>query len=136
MARPDAEVWAIVGDGGLQMSTPELMTLMQEKLKINIAVINNGYLGMIRQWQEFFYEKNYSFSPIMSPDFAALSEVFGLRGMSVAKRGGVVPAIREARERSGPVLIDFKVEQEDSVYPIVPTGAHLKQMIRRPIQLK
>ena len=136
MARPDAEVWAIVGDGGLQMSTPELMTLVQEKLKINIAVINNGYLGMIRQWQEFFYEKNYSFSPIMSPDFAALSEVFGLRGMSVAKRGGVVPAIREARERSGPVLIDFKVEQEDSVYPIVPTGAHLKQMIRRPIQLK
>jgi acetolactate synthase-1/2/3 large subunit len=112
------------------------MTLVQEKLKINIAVINNGYLGMIRQWQEFFYEKNYSFSPIMSPDFAALSEVFGLRGMSVAKRGGVVPAIREARERSGPVLIDFKVEQEDSVYPIVPTGAHLKQMIRRPIQLK
>jgi acetolactate synthase-1/2/3 large subunit len=136
MARPDAEVWAIVGDGGLQMSTPELMTLVQEKLKINIAVINNGYLGMIRQWQEFFYEKNYSFSPIMSPDFAALSEVFGLRGMSVAERGGVVPAIREARERSGPVLIDFKVEQEDSVYPIVPAGAHLKQMIRRPIQLK
>ena len=136
MARPDAEVWAIVGDGGLQMSTPELMTLVQEKLKINIAVINNGYLGMVRQWQEFFYEKNYSFSPIMSPDFAALAEVFGVRGMSVAERGGVVRAIREAREHSGPVLVDFKVEQEDSVYPIVPAGAHLKQMIRRPIQLK
>ena len=136
MARPEAEVWAVVGDGGLQMSTPELMTLVQEKLKINIAVINNGYLGMVRQWQEFFYEKNYSFSPIMSPDFAALAHVYGVGGLSVAERGAVVPAIRQARERSGPVLIDFKVEQEDSVYPIVPAGAHLKQMIRRPMQLK
>jgi acetolactate synthase-1/2/3 large subunit len=133
-ACPDQEVWAVVGDGGLQMSTSELMTLVQEKLKINIAIINNGYLGMVRQWQEFFFEKNYSFSPIMSPDFARLAEVYGLRGETVAERGGVVPAIRAARESSAPMLIDFRVEREDCVYPIVPVGGHLKQMIRRPAQ--
>jgi acetolactate synthase-1/2/3 large subunit len=135
-ACPDREVWAVVGDGGLQMTASELMTLVQEGLKINVAVINNGYLGMVRQWQEFFFEKNYSFSPIMSPDFARLAEVYGLHGMTVAARGEVVPAIRAARQSSGPVLIDFRVEKEDCVYPIVPAGGHLKQMIRRPVQLK
>ena len=135
-ARPDQEVWAVVGDGGLQMSTSELMTIVQEKLKINIAVINNGHLGMVRQWQEMFFDKNYSYTPIMGPDFARLADVYGVPGVTVAERGGVVPAIRAARESSGAMLIDFRVEKEDCVYPIVPAGAHLKQMIRRPAQLK
>ncbi len=136
MARPQSEVWVIVGDGGLQMSMPELMTLVQENLKINIAVINNGHLGMVRQWQEFFYEKNYQSSPIMSPDFARMAKVFGLAGLTVRQRSEVAPALRVARQRVDPVLIDFRVQAEDSVYPIVPAGADLKQMIRRPKRLQ
>ena len=132
VARPEAEVWVVVGDGGFQMTMPELATMVQEKLKINIAIINNGYLGMVRQWQEFFYDRNYAASGLVSPDFVRLAEAFGVRGISVKERSEVIPAIRSAREDSGPVLIDFRVEKEDTVYPMVPAGADLKAMIRRP----
>ncbi len=132
MARPDAEVWVVVGDGGFQMTMPELATLAQEKLKIHIAIINNGYLGMVRQWQEFFYEKNYQATPLLNPDFVKLAEAFGIRAMKVNQRADVVPTVQAAREHDGPVLIDFQVEQEDTVYPMVPAGADLHKMIRRP----
>jgi acetolactate synthase-1/2/3 large subunit len=132
IARPDAEVWVVVGDGGFQMTMCELATVVQENLEIKIAIINNGYLGMVRQWQEFFYEKRYAATPLVNPNFPKLAEAFGIRSTAVSSRGEVLPAVAEARRHKGPVLIDFQVEQEDSVYPMVPAGADLDAMIRRP----
>ena len=131
-ARPEADVWVVVGDGGFQMTMCELATMVQEKLKVNIAIINNGYLGMIRQWQEFFYERNYEASPILSPNFVKLADAFGIRSVAVTQRSEVVPTVEMAHKHQGPVLIDFQVEQEDSVYPMVAAGASLHEMIRRP----
>jgi len=131
-AKPDSEVWVVAGDGGFQMTMSELATIVQEKIKINIAIINNGYLGMVRQWQEFFYDKRYVATPLVAPDFAALANSFGIRGERVTSRADVVATIRAARESSETVLLDFRVEQEDSVYPMVPAGASLHEMIRRP----
>jgi acetolactate synthase-1/2/3 large subunit len=131
-ARPEADVWVVVGDGGFQMTMCELATMVQEKLKVNIAIINNGYLGMIRQWQEFFYERNYEASPILSPNFVKLADAFGIRSVAVTQRSQVVPTVEMAHKHKGPVLIDFQVEQEDSVYPMVAAGAALHEMIRRP----
>jgi acetolactate synthase I/II/III large subunit len=132
MSRPDAEVWVVVGDGGFQMTMPELATVVQEGLDINIAIINNGYLGMVRQWQEFFYEKNYQSTPLLSPDFTKIADAYGMRAVAVTQRSEVVPAVRTARQHHGPMLINFLVEQEDTVYPMVPAGADLGGMIRRP----
>jgi acetolactate synthase-1/2/3 large subunit len=132
IARPDAEVWAVVGDGGFQMTLCELATISQERLKINIALVNNGYLGMVRQWQEFFYERRYAATPLHNPDFVRLAEAYGLHAVSVTTRADVIPAIAAARADHRAVLIDFRVEQEDSVYPMVPAGADLHAMIRRP----
>ena len=135
VARPEADVWVIVGDGGFQMTLCELATIVQEKLKVNIAIINNGFLGMVRQWQEFFYERNYAATPLLNPDFAKLGEAYGIRSMTVTERSQVVPAVRAAREHDGPVLINFRVEQEDTVYPMVAAGASLHEMIRRPSKI-
>jgi acetolactate synthase I/II/III large subunit len=131
-AKPGSEVWVVVGDGGFQMTMSELATIVQEKINIKIAIINNGYLGMVRQWQEFFYDKRYVATPLVAPDFAALANAFGIRGERITKRAEVVPTIRSARESNETVLIDFRVEQEDSVYPMVAAGASLSDMIRRP----
>jgi acetolactate synthase-1/2/3 large subunit len=132
-ARPEADVWVIAGDGGIQMTQAELSTAAQEGIKVNVAIINNGYLGMVRQWQEFFYNKNYSATPMKGPDFVKIAEAHGLTGLRVSHRSEVESAVRQAHETEGTVVIDFRVEQEDSVYPMVPTGADLKQMIRRPL---
>ncbi|HEY6466994.1 MAG TPA: thiamine pyrophosphate-dependent enzyme, partial [Candidatus Acidoferrales bacterium] len=132
VARPDADVWAVVGDGGFQMTMAELATIVQENLKVNIAIINNGYLGMVRQWQEFFYDRNYAATPLLNPDFAKLAQAYGIKTFVVEKRADVIPAVRGAHAHEGPVLIDFKVEQEDTVYPMVAAGAALHDMIRRP----
>ncbi len=132
-ARPAEEVWAIAGDGGFQMTQAELSTLAQEKMKINIAILNNGYLGMVRQWQEFFYDKRYSATPMVGPDFVKIAEAHGLTGIRITRREDVVSAIRQARETPGTVLLDFHVEKEDSVYPMVPSGAAIDKMIRRPV---
>jgi acetolactate synthase-1/2/3 large subunit len=134
VARPDKEVWVIAGDGGFQMTSPELSTIAQENLDVNIAIVNNGFLGMVRQWQEFFYDKNYESSPILSPDFVKLAEAHGIPGATVRARGEVLPAVQAARERKGPFLINFLVEKEDSVYPMIPAGKALHEMIRRPGQ--
>jgi len=132
LARPDAEVWAIVGDGGFQMTQAELSTAAQEGVKINVAIINNGYLGMVRQWQEFFYERRYAATPLRNPDFVKIAEAHGLEGFRVETRGQVTDVVERARAADGTVVIDFRVEQEDSVYPMVPAGADLHAMIRRP----
>jgi acetolactate synthase-1/2/3 large subunit len=132
VARPEAEVWVVAGDGGFQMTMSELATMVQEKLKIHIAIINNGYLGMVRQWQEFFYERNYQATPLLNPNFVKLAEAYGIRSVSVARRSEVLPAVQSARNHDGPMLIDFQVEQEDTVYPMVAAGAALHEMIRRP----
>jgi acetolactate synthase-1/2/3 large subunit len=132
VARPEAEVWVVVGDGGFQMTMAELATLVQEDLKIHIAIIDNGYLGMVRQWQEFFYERNYQSTPLLSPNFSKLADAYGIRSAVVTERAQVVPAVQQARRCAGPMLIDFKVEREDSVYPMVASGAALHEMIRRP----
>ena len=132
IARPDAEVWVVVGDGGFQMTMAELATIAQENLDIKVAIINNGYLGMVRQWQEFFYERRYAATPLSSPDFVKLAEAFGLQARRVTDRAGVIPTVQEARGHKGTVVIDFRVEQEDTVYPMVPAGADLHAMIRRP----
>ena len=134
LAKPDAEVWVVVGDGGFQMTMCELATIAQENIKINVAIINNGYLGMVRQWQEFFYERRYAATPLVSPDFAKLADAFGLRSATVSRRQDVEPTIAMARAEEGTVVMNFKVEQEDTVYPMVPAGADLDAMIRRPSQ--
>jgi acetolactate synthase-1/2/3 large subunit len=131
-ACPDKEVWVIAGDGGFQMTSPELSTIAQENLKINIAVINNGYLGMVRQWQEFFYERNYESTPLVSPDFVKLADAHGIAGRAVSARADVVASVEEARNHPGPYLLNFLVEKEDSVYPMIPAGSALHEMIRRP----
>jgi acetolactate synthase-1/2/3 large subunit len=131
-AKPEEEVWVIVGDGGIQMTQAELTTCAQEELKINIAIINNGYLGMVRQWQEFFYERRYAATPIKSPDFVKLADAHGLTGFRVERREDIESTVRQAQATPGTVVIDFRVEQEDSVYPMVPAGADLDAMIRRP----
>jgi acetolactate synthase-1/2/3 large subunit len=132
MARPDAEVWVVAGDGGFQMTQCELATLQQEKLDIKIAVVNNGYLGMVRQWQEFFYDKRYASTPMLSPDFVKLAEAYGIAGHRVSKREDVISTVQGVRGTGQPALIEFRVEKEEAVYPMVPAGADLHAMIRRP----
>ena len=105
----------VAGDGGFQMTAAELSTIAQEKLNINIAVVNNGYLGMVRQWQEFIYDKNYACSPILSPDFVKLADAHGIPGAAVRTRGEIAEAVGSARAIDGPYLINFLVEKEDGV---------------------
>jgi acetolactate synthase-1/2/3 large subunit len=131
-AKPEEEVWVIVGDGGIQMTQAELSTCAQEDIKINVAIINNGYLGMVRQWQEFFYERRYAATPMKGPDFVKLADAHGLTGLRVERRADVEAAIRQAQETHGTVVIDFRVVKEDNIYPMVPAGADLQAMIRRP----
>jgi acetolactate synthase I/II/III large subunit len=126
-------VWAIVGDGGFQMTIAELATAVQENVDINIAIINNGYLGMVRQWQEFFYEERYNATPMFSPDFCKVAEAYGIPSIRVTSRHEIAAAVEKAESIKGPVLVEFRVEKADIVYPMVPAGADLHAMIRRPV---
>jgi acetolactate synthase-1/2/3 large subunit len=132
VACPEKEVWVIAGDGGFQMTSPELATIAQEGLDINIAVINNGFLGMVRQWQQLIYDGNYACSPIFSPDFVKLAGAFGIDGATVTNRSEVLPTVGRARSSGRAFLIEFQVEKEDGVYPMIAPGAALHEMIRRP----
>jgi acetolactate synthase-1/2/3 large subunit len=131
-ANPDTLVIALVGDGGFQMSIPELATIAANNLPVKIVIVNNGYLGMVRQWQEFFYERNYESTPLVSPDFVKLADAHGIAGLTVRTRAEVAAAVEQARSATGTFLLNFKVEKEDSVYPMIPTGSSLHEMIRRP----
>ena len=128
IGRPDLPVWVVVGDGGIQMTIQELATVIQEELPLKIAVIDNGYLGMVRQWQELFFNRNYCTTCLRNPDFARIAEAYGIRGLAVEHQDGVREAIREAMETEGPVLIDFRVESEENVFPMVAPGKPLSQM--------
>jgi acetolactate synthase-1/2/3 large subunit len=129
IGRPELEVWTVVGDGGIQMSLPELATMVQERLNIKIACINNGYLGMVRQWQDLFHQKNYSEVRITGPDLAKLADAYGMTGITVRRHEEIGPAIARAREIDGPVLLDFVIEPEANVWPIVPPGAANSEMM-------
>ena len=125
-ARPDEEVWVVVGDGGFQMTMSELATIVQEDLDIKIAIINNGYLGMVRQWQEFFYDRRYHATRWSIPTSKNWRRPSDLHAMTVSQRSQVVPAVQNARAPRGTTVINFCVEQEDSVFPMVPAGAALE----------
>jgi len=128
----DKEVWIIVGDGSIQMTITELATAVQENVNINIAIINNGYLGMVRQWQQLFYDARYAETPISSPDYVKVAEAYGLLGQRVLHLDEILPAMEKAQQINGPSLIEFVVDQHDMVYPMVPSGADLHNMIQRP----
>jgi acetolactate synthase-1/2/3 large subunit len=132
MGKPEEIVWATIGDGGFQMTIQELATIVQEKLPLKIAILNNGFLGMVRQWQQLFFEGRYSGTPLLGPDFAKVAEAYGIPGTTVREKSQVVPAIEQAMATDGPVLIDFIVEQEENVYPMVAPGSSIGDMLRRP----
>jgi acetolactate synthase-1/2/3 large subunit len=134
-AHPEREVWTIVGDGGFQMTQAELSTAVQEGANIKIAIMNNNFLGMVRQWQEFFFERRYSAVEMRTPDFVKIAEAHGIPARRVDQPDQVAGAIEFARQTPGPVLVEFKVEKEEAVYPMVPAGADLDEMIRRPLRL-
>jgi acetolactate synthase-1/2/3 large subunit len=134
IAAPDEEVWVIVGDGGFQMTAQELGTIIQEKLPIRIALINNSYLGMVRQWQELFFDERYESTYLVNPDFVRLVEAYGIRSWRATSVEESRQAIVEAREHDGPTFIEFQIAQKGelgNVYPMVPAGAALHEMIRR-----
>lgn len=132
LACPEDEVWVIAGDGGFQMTAAELSTLSQENLKVNIAVLNNGYLGLVRQWQELFFERRYVATPMAGPDFPKLADAHGLLGLRASTRSEATEAIDRARRARQSAVIDFRTEPMDIVYPMIPVGAALDQMILRP----
>ena len=130
IADPEKTVWVVVGDGGFQMTACELATIAQEGLtNLKVAVINNGYLGMVRQWQQLFEGKRYSGTPLSGPDFARLAEAHGLRGMTVDRAEDAAAAVAAAWQHSGCVVIDFRVEREANVFPIVPAGLAIGDMM-------
>ncbi len=129
MGRPDETVWVIAGDGGIQMNIQELATLRQEGVAVKVAIMNNGYLGMVRQWQEFFHNHNYSETPMTGPDYIKLADAYGLKGMRITRREDVAQAVREAMETEGTVIIDFVIEAESNVYPMVAPGSAITNMI-------
>ena len=133
VGRPDKVVWSIAGDGGFQMTMSELATLAENNIPVKFAIINNGYLGMVRQWQEIFYEKSYVATAYTgNPDFVKLAEAFGIFGARVTDKAQVMPTILEAMEYDGPAIIDFVVEQEENVYPMIPSGMTVNEMIEEP----
>lgn len=133
MAHPDRLVWAVAGDGGFQMTLQELAVLKQEHdLPVKIAIINNGFLGMVRQWQQFFYDKRYTGTPVWSPDYVKLAGAYSIPALEVRHPSEVIPAIEKALATPGPFLIDFRVKEEVNVYPMVPPGAAVDELMRRP----
>ena len=134
VADPDGVVWSIAGDGGFQMTMSELATIVENKLPVKFAILNNGFLGMVRQWQEIFFESSYvSTGYSGNPDFVRLAEAYDIKGIRVTDKTKVKSAINEAMDHDGPVLIDFIVEQEENVYPMIPSGMTVKDMIEEPL---
>ena len=132
IGRPDEPVWCIAGDGGFQMTIQELGTIAQEKTAVKIAILNNGFLGMVRQWQEMFYDKRYVATPLSCPDFAKIAEAYCIPALTVKSKDEVVPAIEQAMKEPGPFLINFMVKPEENVYPMVPPGAAISEIIEEP----
>lgn len=133
VGNPDKLVWMVAGDGGTQMTLNQWGTIAQEKLPVKMAILNNGYLGMVRQWQQMFFSSRYAATPIGSPDFVKVAEAYGIPGLLVTARGEVDDAIRAAMAHPGPFVIEFRVKGEENVYPMVPAGQTVREMIRRPL---
>src|SRR6267378_1881895 len=127
LARPDEPVWAISGDGGFQMNMAEIATMVQEGIEVKLAIFNNGYLGMVRQWQQFFHGGRYSNTPIWSPDYVKLAEAYGIPGYRVKQASEVTDALRQANESPGPALVELVIEQEANVFPMIVPGGSLSE---------
>ncbi len=134
MGMPDAPVWVVAGDGGIQMNIQELATLRQEGIAVKVAIMNNGYLGMVRQWQQFFHAGNYSETPITGPDYVQLASAYGLTGICVTRREDVAAAVHQAMEKEGTVIIDFVIEPQSNVYPMVIPGTAITNMIEETVE--
>jgi len=132
IGRPDDTVWCIAGDGGFQMTIQELATIAKEQVAVKIAILNNGFLGMVRQWQALFYEKRYTATPLNCPDFVKIAEAYGIPGLTVKHKDDVIPALQKAMDEPGPFLLNFMVEPEENVYPMVPPGASLAEVVEEP----
>jgi len=128
-ARPDQPVWAISGDGGFQMNMQEIATMVQEGIPVKMAIFNNGYLGMVRQWQQFFHGRRYSATPIWSPDYVKLAEAYGVAGYRVEHARQIEEAVARATREPGPALVEFMIEQEANVFPMIPPGGSLSEPI-------
>ena len=126
---PEKEVFNIAGDGSIQMNIQELATCVANKINVKVLIFNNGFLGMVRQWQELFYKKRYSFTPISSPDYVLLAQSYGAVGIRVTKKSEVRSALQKAIETDNTVFIDFRIEPEENVYPMVPAGKAINEMI-------
>ncbi len=133
LARPGEPVWAISGDGGFQMNMAEMATMMQEGLTVKLAVFNNGYLGMVRQWQQFFHGKRYSCTPILSPDYVKLAAAYGIPGYRVRDASELAGVVGRANADPGPALVEFVIEQEANVFPMIPPGGSLSEPIEAAV---
>ncbi len=129
--RPDQPIWVVAGDGGIQMNIQELATIAEFNVPVKVAIFNNGYLGMVRQWQQFFHQRNYSEVRITGPDYVKLAEAYGLKGFQVLRAADVDATIAQAMAIDGPVIIDFVMEQEANVFPMVPPGKGNVDMIHK-----
>jgi acetolactate synthase-1/2/3 large subunit len=133
LGRPGSEVWAIAGDGGAQMTFQELGTAVQEGTPVKLAIMNNGYLGMVRQWQQLFHGGRISQTPISSPDYVKLADAYGVLGIRVERRAELGPSLERARAHPGPVVLDIRIEREANVWPIVPPGGANADLIEEPV---
>ena len=132
---PDKVVWSIAGDGGFQMTLCDLATCVENNIDVKFAIMNNGYLGMVRQWQDFFYDKVYTATSYSAnPDFVKLAEAYGIPGIRVTDKSQVESSIRQAMMEPGPVVVDFLVEPEENVFPMIPAGESLAEMLEEPDQ--
>src|SRR2546430_6742316 len=134
MGMPDAPVWVVAGDGGIQMNIQELATLRQEGIAVKVAIMNNGYLGMVRQWQQFFHAGNYSETPITGPDYVQLASAYGLTGICVTPREDVSTAIQRGMQIEGTVILNFIIEPETNVYPMGDPGTAITNMIEETVE--
>ena len=132
LGAPDRTVIAVIGDGGFQMTIQELGTIAQNKLPVKIIILNNNFLGMVRQWQELFFEKRYSFTELHNPDFITIGKGFGIEGHTVDQRENLEEGIQKMIDHNGPYLLEVMIEQEDNVFPMVPTGASVSDVILEP----
>ena len=134
VGQPDKTVWSIAGDGGFQMTMCDLATAVENNIEVKFAILNNGSLGMVHQWQDLFYEKDY-FATVYSgnPDFVKLAEAYGITGIRVTEKNQVAGAIQQAMETPGPVVIDFIVDADENVYPMIPAGESVQEMMEEPV---
>jgi acetolactate synthase-1/2/3 large subunit len=135
VGQPDVPVWSVAGDGGIQMTSQELATVAQENLPVKIALINNGYLGMVRQWQEMFFENHLKEVPIPGPEFVKLSQAYGIPATRVTHQEDVMPALRKAQAHDGPFLVEFVVDPSVNLYPMVPPGGSLGETMEDPLTM-